>query len=479
MNSTVPDRGAPPNPNPNPQAQDGPTGGPLMPLGPPDPANGPFLGGVPTKNLDLPVTLMFMLMFMLGFYIHLTIFRRNSKRGHKFLISDLVVDFCAIRTVTCIFRIVWSTMTTRYIVFFAVLFENSGPSLLYAVNMFFAQRLVRSIHPRVGWFPAFSQITFVLLISVPVFLILNLVSVVLIFFSQGNPDRQKTGEDLLKFGSSWNTWLSVFPILIVSMALAVPGPKPERFGTGSQRVKVALLYFASLLLSTGQVVRMYTLFNPQLPGTDSTIFGKAVFYTTGFFFEITVVALYAIFRIDLRYHIPNGSSGPGDYSGDKNRGKYTVEEIEWLIGNMGVPHHIMRERKGPDDMEMVFTIFFATKHKGLEYKGNGGRPDSGDASEASLEAKDVAESEAALPERAKRVTRRQSIMEALNPPPRMARRPAAATVYPDTYAQMEAGPPRRPARASVYSDFETGRGFRGSLESRYYQYWSTPRPYGK
>lgn len=41
---------------------------------------------------------------------------------------------------------------------------------------------------------------------------------------------------------------------------------------------------------------------------------KAVFYITGFTFEITVVALYAVMRIDRRFWVPDGAKGPGDYS---------------------------------------------------------------------------------------------------------------------------------------------------------------------
>lgn len=95
-------------------------------MGPPDPINGAFPGGVPNKTVDLPITFMFMLLFMLGAYVHITIYRRNAKRGHKFLISDIVFDFCMIRTVTCIFRITWSLVTTRGVVLMALLTENGG-----------------------------------------------------------------------------------------------------------------------------------------------------------------------------------------------------------------------------------------------------------------------------------------------------------------------------------------------------------------
>lgn len=41
--------------------------------------------------------------------------------------------------------------------------------------------------------------------------------------------------------------------------------------------------------------------------------GKALFYLTGFVLEIMVVILFAAARFDLRFHVPNGCTGPGQY----------------------------------------------------------------------------------------------------------------------------------------------------------------------
>ncbi|KAF6834660.1 hypothetical protein CPLU01_04754 [Colletotrichum plurivorum] len=472
MSGPAPEGGGNMPPNLNPMAQAGPPGGPPMepPMGPPDPANGGFPGGVPNRTVDLPVTIMFMLLFMLGAYTHLTIYRRNAKRGHKFLISDIVFDFCMIRTVTCIFRITWSIVTTRGVVLVALITENGGAALLFAVNIFFAQRLVRSIHPKAGWCTAFGQLVLMLLFSVPAFIIFNASNLIISFFSVGNIDRLDTTDELLKFGSGWNMFLAAFPVIVVTGCLCVPGPEPEKFGSGSLRVKVALLYFGSFLLIAGHATRVYAIVNKEPPGTDSVIFGKAVFYTTGFMFELLVVAAYAFGRVDLRFHIPNGSSGPGDYSGDKDRGNYSVEEIERLIDNLDVPHQIMRERKGPEDMEMVFTIFFATKKDEKDAEKDGIADDTTVVGSNTYETP-------ALPERPKRITRRQTLIDALRQPP--ARQETQPTSYPDMagfyspdYAQADGGKtPRRPQRPSLYSEFETGQGFKPNSNARAQQYW--------
>lgn len=92
-----------------------------------DPAAGDLLGGnPPNKNVDLPVTIVFLLLFLLGAFTHISIYRANAKRGHKFLLSDLMFDFCMIRSVTCIFRIAWVFSQLRGIVLAAQIFFNGG-----------------------------------------------------------------------------------------------------------------------------------------------------------------------------------------------------------------------------------------------------------------------------------------------------------------------------------------------------------------
>lgn len=91
-----------------------------------DPANAQFFGGVPTKKVDLPITIIFLILFAIGGFLHITIYRRNAKRGHKFLLSDLMFDFCMIRVVTCIFRITWSIVSTRGVILIALITLNGG-----------------------------------------------------------------------------------------------------------------------------------------------------------------------------------------------------------------------------------------------------------------------------------------------------------------------------------------------------------------
>jgi hypothetical protein len=93
------------------------------PFAPPD----AILGGIPNKKIDLPITLVFLVFFMTGAATHFTIHEVNGKRGHKFHLSDLVFDFCMVRTVTCTMRIVWIFRpNNNSVVLAALIFEGAG-----------------------------------------------------------------------------------------------------------------------------------------------------------------------------------------------------------------------------------------------------------------------------------------------------------------------------------------------------------------
>lgn len=48
------------------------------------------LGGVPKKNVDIPVTAVFLVLFIVGAATHMTILRYNTRRGHKFLFNGML-----------------------------------------------------------------------------------------------------------------------------------------------------------------------------------------------------------------------------------------------------------------------------------------------------------------------------------------------------------------------------------------------------
>lgn len=104
---------------------------------------------------------------------------------------------------------------------------------------------------------------------------------------------------------------------------------------------------ASVLLTTGAIIRTYEFFNPRPQQTDDVLYGKSVFYLTQFVMELTVVAMYALLRFDLLFHMPNGASRPGDYaqggaSGDAKKAlQFTRESIEDRIAASGMKYQIL------------------------------------------------------------------------------------------------------------------------------------------
>lgn len=61
---------------------------------------------------------------------------------------------------------------------------------------------------------------------------------------------------------------------------------------------------------------MGTSYEAPRPINDPpTYYNKACFYIFNFTMELAVVILYVVVRVDRRFYVPNGSKGPGDYSG--------------------------------------------------------------------------------------------------------------------------------------------------------------------
>ncbi|KAM3498120.1 hypothetical protein MY10362_008549 [Beauveria mimosiformis] len=375
-----------------------------------DPAKGPFPGGIPTPEDDVFITAVFLILFGLGAFTHISIFRANSKRGHKFLLSDLMFDFCMVRVMTCIFRIVWAFSSPRGVVLAATIFQNGGAAVIFAVNLFLAQRLVRSMHPAFGWRPAFSYLSLFLIFSVPAVIVMNIIATSLSFFSAGNPIQLQASEGVLRVGASWNMMLVAMPLLWVFLVSATAHSSPEEFGTGNLARKGSLLVFSATTLAVGAAAKLVAIFNPADVEAMSPLFTKGAFYTTGFMLEILTVAAYAFFRIDLTFHIPNGASGPGGYSQHPNAENtksrlWTAGEVKREIGKIGVRYEFLSSSSADGNKQGPV---LALLH--LDSAENDG----------SVNAELQYEDQGWL--RSARVSRRQSFMEAV-----MLKRPSRAT----------------------------------------------------
>lgn len=55
------------------------------------------LGGPPVKKVDIPAQTIFMILFMIGAAVHMKIFQKNRKRGHKFLFNLFIFSMPSLR----------------------------------------------------------------------------------------------------------------------------------------------------------------------------------------------------------------------------------------------------------------------------------------------------------------------------------------------------------------------------------------------
>ncbi|KAI9869171.1 MAG: hypothetical protein M1830_005470, partial [Pleopsidium flavum] len=217
------------------------------------------LGGVPTVNVDVPITAVFLFLFMLCAAAHMTIFQLNRRKGHKFIMSALMFGFCMARITTCIMRIVWATRPTNIrIAIAASVFVAAGVVLLFIINLIFAQRIIRSAHPNFGWHKYFSLAFKVIYVLIVLTLIMLITCTVQSFYTL-NPNTRRIDRDVQIYGQVFYTFISFLPIPLVLGGLIIPRKtRVEKFGSGRFRTKVRILLTAAVLLCLGASFRAGT-----------------------------------------------------------------------------------------------------------------------------------------------------------------------------------------------------------------------------
>ncbi|KAF2248634.1 hypothetical protein BU26DRAFT_302674 [Trematosphaeria pertusa] len=275
-----------------------------------------MLGGIPSKKVDIPVTAVFLALYIVGGAIHLAIFLLNKKRGHKFLFSLFIFIFCLARIVTTSLRIATISKPTNIdLAIAASVFVAAGILILFIINLIWSQRVLRSLHPRFGWHTAISTLFRVAYVLIALTLAIVITATVQMFFTL-RPRTRTIDRDLQLYAGTFFTIISFLPIPIVLIALAAPRKsKPEKFGKGRFRTKIWILLIGTTLCCLGAAFRCGTSWIKPVPLVRPMpdYYSKACFYIFVFTVEILVVYLYAIMRVDLRFHIPDGAKGPGSY----------------------------------------------------------------------------------------------------------------------------------------------------------------------
>ncbi|KAK0255793.1 39S ribosomal protein L16, mitochondrial [Friedmanniomyces endolithicus] len=281
-----------------------------FPKGPPYASTTATVGGVPTKTLDVPVTAVFLFLYVCLAATNATIFRLNRRKHHKFIISALLGGFCNVRTITCSLRIVWAfNLDNVSLVIAAEILLLAGNLILYIINLVFAQRTLRARHPEIGWDP---WLGFILkgLYAVIGFVLVMVISTIVLSYYTLDEHTLKICRDIYLFGSSYIFFFATLPIAILLYAFPRrPSPKPQHFGSGSTKIKALVLLASSslcILIAGSRAVTTYM--TPRPTGSPAWYDSKAAFYCFGFVPEVLLLLLFVTARVDLLFKIPDDSS---------------------------------------------------------------------------------------------------------------------------------------------------------------------------
>lgn len=228
------------------------------------------------------------------------------------------------RIVTCCLRI--SSIVYPHNIRLAIaaqIFTVAGVLLVFVINLLWTQRLVRSLHPHFGWHRIPSLLLKLLWPTIALTLI-ALITVTVQSFYTLRPRTHFIDRAVQLYGVTFLAVISFLPLPILALAFAVPRPqRHDKFGAGRLRVKVAVLMTGAVLVCFGASYRAGTTWRAPVPLTQPMpgYFHKGAFYVADFGVEILTVFLYAVMRVDLRFHVPDGARGPGAYSRDEGREK--------------------------------------------------------------------------------------------------------------------------------------------------------------
>jgi hypothetical protein len=196
--------------------------------------------------------------------------------------------------------------------------------IAFIVNLLFAKRILRAYHPTIGWHRAINIIYNILFVLIGLTLIITITSVVQNFYTL-RPRTKFIDRALMLYGQTFLAVVSCLPIFIVGLALALPrnGRRPEKFGAGTT------------LLTLGAWYRCGTSWQTPVPRSQRmpSDMAKPAFYMMNFGVEILVLYMYALMRVDIRFHVPNGAKGPGSYTvaaenRDEEEGELAVKQEE-------------------------------------------------------------------------------------------------------------------------------------------------------
>ncbi|UPX14306.1 uncharacterized protein EKO05_0004794 [Ascochyta rabiei] len=280
------------------------------------------LGGFPDVIPDIPITAVFLVLYLIFGVVHIKILKTNKGRGHKFIFNGALLGLCKIRIITMSLRIAWAYHQHNVgLAMAANVFVYVGTIILYMINWFFTQRIVRAQHTKLGWSMPYRIVHRGALALLIAGLLMIIVTSIWQFFTLDN-NTLRIFRDLQLAGQTYFTVFAFAPIVFVLLSLIIPRHEIDKFGAGRLRVNIIILLIAAAVVSTGQIFRCVINWLPPFPLQNAQgqfqnppwYYEKACFYAFNFVTEIIVVIMYAVVRVDLRFHVPDGAKRAGDYS---------------------------------------------------------------------------------------------------------------------------------------------------------------------
>jgi hypothetical protein len=284
---------------------------------------------MPNLQQDAAVCVIMGVFFLASSAGHMVIFQLNKRHGRLFVFSAMLFALCLIRGLALFLRLAWAATTTTTttthggagggsggLSIAANTFTAAGTPIVFVVNIFFAQRLVRAFHPQFGWSMRARVVHRLLVAAVVACLVMSIVAGVETVFTLEPATRSRDRTVLLLSGTLLAV-LAFVPVPVVALAAALPRGKPERFGTGSWTAKVLLLVSTSLLLTLGAIYRVASNWATRPLNDPAWYHGRAPYYICNFVVDLVVSSLYLAFKFHQRFYVPSKCKGPGSYSRDK------------------------------------------------------------------------------------------------------------------------------------------------------------------
>lgn len=277
-----------------------------------------IVGGEPTPSVDDPIAAVLLLLFLLSAAAHMVVLKTNKQRNLKFVFSGMLFALCLLRGVSLVARMIWASYPkTVNAVIAASVMTQCGSVLIFIINLFFAQRVLRAYHPRLGWHRGTCYVVWFLIACVLCCLVVAIVATIHSFFTLSRA-ALRADRAVQLFAGSYLAFLAFLPVPVVALAVLTHPRhsfhRVEKFGAGRWRAKVGLLVFTSLVATLGAGFRVGVNFDGRA-GTDPAWFhSRACYYCFNFVTDLVVSTAYLLARFDRRFIVPDGARGPGDYT---------------------------------------------------------------------------------------------------------------------------------------------------------------------